>query len=53
LSSNRSDTQRDFWTARRLLDGSSASFAVFAGFVSLAFLTHGFPGQAAGIFAAG
>jgi len=38
-------TQRDFWTARRLLTVSSASFAVFAGFVSLAFLTHGFPGR--------
>ena len=38
-------TQRDFWTVRRLLTASSASFAVFAGFVSLAFLTHGFPGR--------
>jgi peptidoglycan/LPS O-acetylase OafA/YrhL len=38
-------TQRDFWTARRLLTVSSASFTVFAGFVSLAFLTHGFPGR--------
>ena len=38
-------TQRDFWTSRRLLTASSASFAVFAGFVSLAFLNHGFPGR--------
>jgi peptidoglycan/LPS O-acetylase OafA/YrhL len=38
-------TQRDFWTARRLLTVSSASFGVFVGFVSLAFLTHGFPGR--------
>ena len=38
-------TQRDFWTPRRLLTASSVSFAVFAGFVSLAFLTHGFPGR--------
>ncbi|UPK06836.1 acyltransferase family protein [Bradyrhizobium sp. 170] len=37
--------QRDFWTPRRLLTASSVSFAVFAGFVSLAFLTHGFPGR--------
>ena len=38
-------TQRDFWTPRRLLAASSVSFAVFAGFVSLAFLNHGFPGR--------
>ena len=38
-------TQRDFWTPRRLLTASSVSFAVFAGFVSLAFLNHGFPGR--------
>ena len=38
-------TQRDFWTSRRLLAASGASFAVFAGFVSLAFLNHGFPGR--------
>lgn len=36
-------TQRDFWTPRRLLTASSVSFAVLAGFVSLAFLNHGFP----------
>jgi peptidoglycan/LPS O-acetylase OafA/YrhL len=38
-------TQREFWTPRRLLVASSVSFAVFAGFVSLAFVTHGFPGR--------
>ena len=38
-------TQRDFWTPRRLLTASGVSFAVFAGFVSLAFLNHGFPGR--------
>jgi peptidoglycan/LPS O-acetylase OafA/YrhL len=38
-------TQRDFWTPRRLLEGSGVSFAVLAGFVSLAFLNHGFPGR--------
>jgi peptidoglycan/LPS O-acetylase OafA/YrhL len=38
-------TQRDFWTPRRLLAGSGISFAVLVGFVSLAFLNHGFPGR--------
>ena len=38
-------TQREFWTPRRLLAASSVSFAALAGFVSLAFLTHGFPGR--------
>jgi peptidoglycan/LPS O-acetylase OafA/YrhL len=38
-------TQRDFWSPRRLLTASSISFAVLAGFVSLAFLNHGFPGR--------
>jgi len=38
-------TRRDFWTPRRLLAGSGISFAVLAGFVSLAFLNHGFPGR--------
>ncbi|HEY0852874.1 MAG TPA: acyltransferase family protein [Bradyrhizobium sp.] len=38
-------TQRDYWTTRRLLAGSGISFAVLAGFVSLAFLNHGFPGR--------
>ena len=38
-------TQRDFWTLRRLLTASSVSFAVLAGFVSLAFLNHGFPSR--------
>ncbi|QHO75102.1 hypothetical protein ACH79_23040 [Bradyrhizobium sp. CCBAU 051011] len=37
--------QRDFWTPRALLTASGVSFAVFAGFVSLAFLNHGFPGR--------
>ena len=40
-----SRTQRDFWTPRRLLAASSVSFALFAGFVSLAFLNQGFPGR--------
>ena len=35
--------RRDFWTHRRLLAGSGVSFALLAGFVSLAFLNHGFP----------
>ena len=38
-------TQREFWTQLRLLTASSISFAVFAGFVSVAFLNHGFPGR--------
>ncbi|MCA6117694.1 acyltransferase [Bradyrhizobium sp. WSM 1738] len=38
-------TQREFWTPRRLLTTSGVSFAVLAGFVSLAFLNHGFPGR--------
>ena len=38
-------TQREFWTPLRLLAASSVSFAVLASFVSLAFLTHGFPGR--------
>ncbi|HMM88194.1 acyltransferase family protein [Bradyrhizobium sp.] len=38
-------TRREFWTQRRLLNVSGVSFAVFAGFVSLAFLNHGFPGR--------
>ncbi|NOJ45579.1 acyltransferase family protein [Bradyrhizobium archetypum] len=38
-------TQREFWTPRRLLTASGVSFAVFAGFVSLAFLNHGFAGR--------
>jgi hypothetical protein len=38
-------TLRDYWTTRRLLAGSGISFAVLAGFVSLAFLNHGFPGR--------
>ena len=38
-------TQRDFWTPRRLLAGSGISFALLAGFVSLALLNHGFPGR--------
>ncbi|WP_084030667.1 acyltransferase family protein [Bradyrhizobium paxllaeri] len=38
-------TQRAFWTPRVLLTGSLVSFAVFAGFASLAFLNQGFPGR--------
>jgi hypothetical protein len=38
-------TLRDYWTTRRLLAGSGISFAVLAGFVSLASLNHGFPGR--------
>ena len=38
-------TGRDVWTARRLLTASGVSFAVLAGFVSLAFLNQGFPGR--------
>jgi len=37
--------RRDFWTQRRLVAGSSISFALLAGFVSLAFLNHGFPNR--------
>ena len=37
--------RRDFWTHRRLLAGSSVSFALLAGFVSLAFLNDGFPNR--------
>jgi peptidoglycan/LPS O-acetylase OafA/YrhL len=37
--------RRDFWTHRRLLAGSGISFALLAGFVSLAILNHGFPNR--------
>src|SRR6185369_3149965 len=37
--------RRDFWTHRRLLAGSGISFALLAGFVSLAVLNHGFPNR--------
>jgi peptidoglycan/LPS O-acetylase OafA/YrhL len=37
--------RRDFWTQRRLVAGSGISFALLAGFVSLAFLNHGFPSR--------
>jgi peptidoglycan/LPS O-acetylase OafA/YrhL len=37
--------RRDFWTQRRLVAGSGISFALLAGFVSLAFLNHGFPNR--------
>ena len=37
--------RRDFWTQRRLVAGSGISFALLGGFVSLAFLNHGFPGR--------
>ena len=39
------NSQRDFWTPRRLLGGSAVAFALLAGFVSLAFLNQGFPGR--------
>lgn len=35
--------RRGFWTPRRLLTGSGATFALFLGFIALAFLTNGFP----------
>jgi len=35
-------TRRDFWTVRKLVAGTGISFALLAGFVSLAFLSHGF-----------
>ena len=37
--------RRDFWTPRRLLTGGGISFALLAGFVSLAFLNNGFPNR--------
>ena len=37
--------RRDFWTQRRLVAGSGISFALLGGFVSLAFLNHGFPNR--------
>lgn len=37
--------KRDAWTPRRLVTASAVSFAVLAGFVSLAFLNHGFPSR--------
>ena len=37
--------RRDFWTPRRLLMGGSISFALLAGFVSLAFVNNGFPNR--------
>jgi hypothetical protein len=37
--------RRDFWTPHRLLAGSGISFALLAGFVSLAFLHNGFPNR--------
>ncbi|MET0676219.1 MAG: acyltransferase family protein [Bradyrhizobium sp.] len=38
-------TMREVWTPRRLLTLSLATFAVFAGFTSMAFLSKGFPGR--------
>lgn len=37
--------RRDFWTPRRLLTSSGEIFALFLGFVALAFLTNGFPNR--------
>jgi peptidoglycan/LPS O-acetylase OafA/YrhL len=37
--------RRDFWTPRRLLAGSVASFALLAVFVSVTFFNKGFPGR--------
>jgi peptidoglycan/LPS O-acetylase OafA/YrhL len=37
--------RRYIWTHRRLLAGSGISFALLAGFVSLAILNHGFPNR--------
>jgi peptidoglycan/LPS O-acetylase OafA/YrhL len=37
--------RRDFWTPRRLLIGSGATFPLFVGFIALAFLTNGFPNR--------
>lgn len=37
--------RRDVWTPRKLVAGSGISFALLAGFVSLAFLNHGFPSR--------
>src|SRR4051794_22986975 len=37
--------RRDFWTPHRLLVGWGISFALLAGFVSLAFLHNGFPSR--------
>ena len=38
-------TRRDFWTVRKLVAGTGISFGLLAGFVSLAFLSHGFPNR--------
>jgi peptidoglycan/LPS O-acetylase OafA/YrhL len=38
-------TRRDFWTPRRILTSSGASFAMLLGFVALAFLNDGFPNR--------
>jgi peptidoglycan/LPS O-acetylase OafA/YrhL len=37
--------RRDFWTHRRMLASSSAVFAVFAGFIAIAFLDEGIPSR--------
>jgi peptidoglycan/LPS O-acetylase OafA/YrhL len=37
--------RRDFWTPGRLMTSSGISFALFLGFVALAFLNNGFPNR--------
>lgn len=37
--------RRNFWTLRRLMEVSSAAFALLLGFVGLAFLNNGFPNR--------
>ena len=37
--------RRDIWTPRRLLTSTGATFALFLGFIGLAFLTNGFPNR--------
>jgi peptidoglycan/LPS O-acetylase OafA/YrhL len=37
--------QRDFWTLRRLLASSGTAFALFLGFIALAFLNNGLPNR--------
>jgi len=37
--------RRDFWTQRRLLAGSGATFALLLAFIATAFLTGGFPSR--------
>ncbi len=37
--------RRNFWTPRRLLTSSGTAFALFGGFIALAFLNNGFPNR--------